>query len=637
MLALLAASAAAWVGPSTGVASASAAVRRAPSVERTTALAGLFRRAPTPATVADEAYDYIIVGGGTAGCVLANRLSADGDARVLVLEAGSEKAHKSMIVKIPVGLLKLLKSEHDWFYQTAPSPSISGREVYLCRGKMLGGSSCTNVMLYNRGAAGDYDRWAAECGDDTWNAAGMLPFFKRAEDCRSTENSGVGEWHGKGGPYTTSDVPYQNPMSKAFLQAAAEAGEPANYDFNDWSRPQAGFGRFQVSQRGGQRVEAAASYLEPVRGRANLRVISGALATSIELDKAAPAGPAATGVAYTDEATGERRVARLSARGEVLLTLGAVGSPQLLMLSGVGPAAHLQDRGVEPVVNVPGVGANLQDHPAVLLSCSAEGKKGAAGVSQSSRLRLGETTRLNPGALAQWLLFGKGPLCSPGCDHGGFAHSDEAAAGTGALPDLQFRFLASKSTSADGMSTISDEYLKAKGHADGITLQAIGARPRTRGRLRLRSADPADKPLIEGLYLEDEQDVKTLVAGLRKARSLLARPSLEPYQSFEEFPGADATTDAQLAEYVRQSVHSANALVGSCKMGKGDDPMAVVDSELRVRGLSRVRVCDASIMPTLPGGQTASSTIAIAEKAADMLARKDARAPAPVAKVLVAA
>lgn len=624
--AFFAGSAAAWVAPATVTPTASAVPRRVARAVRTSPLAGLFRGAPP----LEQEYDYIIVGGGTAGCVLANRLSAVHDARVLVLEAGSEKAHKSMIVKIPVGLLKLFKGEHDWSYTTAPSTALVGREVYLCRGKLLGGSSCTNVILYNRGAAADFDNWAVECGDASWNAANMLPFFKKAEDCRSTENSGVGEWHGKGGPYTISDVPYQNPMSKAFLQAVAEAGEPANNDFNDWSRPQTGFGRFQVSQRNGKRVEAATSYLDPVRGRANLHVISGAHATSIALDKSAASGPAATGVAYTD-AKGAQRVAKLAPEGEVILTLGAIGSPQLLMLSGVGPSSHLQDRGVTPVVDLPGVGANLQDHPAVLVSCSAEGKKAASGVSQSSKLRLGETTRLNPIALAQWLLLGKGPMCSPGCDHGGFTHSDESAASSGKLPDLQYRFLASKSISPDGMSTISDEYLKSKGYADGITLQAIGARPHTRGKLRLRSADPMDKPVIEGLYLEDERDVRTLVKGLRKARTLLSRPALQPYQSYEEYPGPSATSDEQLAEYVRKSVHSANALVGSCKMGKATDPMAVVDPELRVRGLTGVRVCDASVMPTLPGGQTAASTIAIAEKAAEMLIAGPVRASAPSA------
>lgn len=629
--AFLAGSAAAWVGPASGMGAAPAAPARAVSALRSHLRAGLFR----PAPAAEQEYDYIIVGGGTAGCVLANRLSAERDARVLVLEAGSGKAHKSMTVKIPVGLLKLLKGEHDWFYTTAPSAALVGREVYLCRGKLLGGTSCTNVMLYNRGAAEDYDRWARECGDDTWNAANMLPFFKKAEDCRSTENAGVGEWHGKGGPYATSDVPYQNPMSKAFLQAAAEAGEPANSDFNDWSRPQAGFGRFQVSQRNGQRVEAAAAYLGPARARPNLRVISGALATSIELDKGAPSGPAATGVAYVD-ADGAKRVAKLAPKGEVLLTLGAVGSPQLLMLSGVGPAAHLRDRGVAPVVDLPGVGANLQDHPAVLVSCSAEGRPEVVGVSQSSLLRLGETTRVNPSALAQWLLLGKGPMTSPGCDHGGFAHTDESSARAGDLPDLQFRFLSSKTISPDGMSTISDEYLKSKGHADGFTLQAIGARPHTRGKLRLRSADPADKPVIEGLYLEDERDVRTLVSGLRKARALVSKPALQRFQSFEEYPGPSATSDEQLAEYVRKSVHSANALVGSCKMGKASDPMAVVDSELRVRGLVGVRVCDASIMPTLPGGQTAASTIAIAEKGAQMILEGPVRAPAPSAEYATA-
>lgn len=565
--------------------------------------------------VASEEYDYIILGGGTAGCVLANRLSASPNLRVLVLEAGSATAHKSMVVKIPVGLLKLLKTPVDWDYSTAPSDATKGREVYICRGKLVGGSSCTNVMLYNRGAAGDYDKWAQECDDDSWSAKNMLPFFKKAEDCVSSENSGVGEWHGKGGPYATSDVPYQNPMSAAFLKAAAEAGQPANKDFNDWSRPQTGFGRFQVSQRKGQRVEAASSYLDPVLGRKNLRIEAGALVTSVEIaegDKIA-----ATGVAYTDS-TGAKRVAKLSAKGEVLLALGAVGSPQLLMLSGVGPADHLRSKGLRVKVDAPGVGSNLQDHPAVLLSCSAEGKPEAAGVSQSSQLRLGNGPKLNPVALAQWLLLGRGPLSSPGCDHGGFTHSSDKAAPS-ALPDLQYRFLASKTISPDGMSTIATEYLKSKPQADGITLQTIAARPHTRGKLRLRSSSPLDKPLIQGLYLEDERDVATLVNGLRKARTILGQKALDPYRASEQFPGDWAVSDAVLGEYVRKTVHSANALVGSCKMGKEGDSMAVVDSALRVKGVAGLRVCDASVMPTLPGGQTASSTIAIAEKAAAML------------------
>lgn len=464
-------------------------VRRVPTVERSASTAA----ASAPDAAAE--YDYIIVGGGTAGCVLANRLSASPMARVLVLEAGAADSHKSMVVKVPVGLLKILKGKLDWDYNTAPSATLGGREVYLCRGKLLGGSSCTNVMLYNRGAAGDYDKWAAECGDDSWNAANMLPYFKKSEDSRSTENSGVGEWHGAGGPYTTSDVPYQNPMSAAFLKATAQAGLVQNNDFNDWSRPQAGFGRFQVSQRKGQRIEAASAYLEPALRRKNLRVITGAHATRVEL--AGGDAPCATGVCYTD-ASGELRVAKLAAKGEVLLTLGAVGSPQLLMLSGIGPAEHLRERGVEPVVDVAGVGANLQDHPAVLLSYTAIGKAEATGVSQSSKLRLGNTVKMHPLALAQWALLGKGPLASPGCDHGGFAHSTaEAASQPAALPDLQYRFLASKTISPDGMSTISEEYLKTKGHPDGCTVQAIAARPHTRGKLRLRSNNPQDKPVIE--------------------------------------------------------------------------------------------------------------------------------------------
>jgi len=311
------------------------------------------------------------------------------------------------------------------------------------------------------------------------------------------------------------------------------------------------------------------------------------------------------------------------------------------MLSGIGPEEHLKERGVEVVKHVPGVGANLQDHPAVLVSFNSEGKAAAKGKSHSSQVKLAGSTKLNPVALAKWLIRGVGPLTSPGCDHGGFIFSSPEARAASPLPDIQYRFLASKTISPDGMSTIAEKFVGQKeAHPDGFTLQTICARPHSRGQLRLQSNDPRDKPVMEGVYLEDERDVQSLVNGIKRAREILAQESLSPYRSEEEFPGAGAVSDADLADYCRSTVHSANALVGTCKMGAAGDAQAVVDSDLRVRGVAGVRVCDSSIMPKLPGGQTASSTIAIAEKAADILesgltvssmGSPSSSAPAPVA------
>jgi len=605
---------------------------------RPAATMGVFGKRVLNAHPEGEAYDYVVVGGGTAGCVLANRLSADPAARVLVLEAGEAKAHKSLMVKVPVGLLKIFKSAADWNYAAGPAGATGSREVYLCRGKMFGGSSCANVMLYNRGAAADYDAWAAECGDRSWSAERLLPFFTKAENNLSRENARESPYHGTGGPISVSDVPYQNPMSKAFLEATAQAGRPKNADFNDWSKPQEGFGRYQVSQKRGRRVEAASTYLDPVRGRSNLDVVAGAMVSKIEFESSTGPEPKATGVTYTD-ASGVERTAKLAAGGEALLTLGAIGSPQVLMLSGLGPAAHLQEKGIPVVRDLPGVGSNLQDHPAVLVSYNADGIATAKGKSHSSKLKLGNSEKLNPVALAKWIVRGVGPLTSPGCDHGGFAFSSDAArARAPGLPDLQYRFLASKSITPDGMSTIADEYLSSKAaHPDGFTVQTIAARPFTRGEVRLRSNKASDKPAITNLYLEDERDVQTLVDGIKQARHLATQPALAPFRGVEEFPGPAVSSDADLADYCRRTVHSANALVGTCKMGAVTDPTAVVDSELRVRGVTGVRVCDSSVMPKLPGGQTAPSTIAIAEKAAELLAPEltagavGAFSPAPAA------
>ncbi|KAH8058157.1 hypothetical protein JL722_6008 [Aureococcus anophagefferens] len=463
---------------------------------------------PSPAAVAKKvattSYDYIIAGGGTAGCVLANRLSEDPSKKVLVLEAG-DRGPNSPLVKIPVAILKLFKSAYDWNFATKPSEAVADRSLYVCRGKGLGGSSLTNVMLYNRGSANDYDAWAAACGDDSWGAEEMLGYFKKAEDCLVPAHR-ANHYHGVGGPYASSHVPYTNEMSTAFVDSVVEDGGVRNGDFNDWSTSQVGFGRFAVSQRKGARVDAATAYLpRKVRRRKNLDVVRGAALSGVTWN-----ANKATGVEFAFGG-----VSGIACGGEVILSGGAVHSPQMLMLSGVGAKAQLEEFGIPVVADRPGVGKNLQDHPACLVG-----------------------------------------------------------AGDGDC-DVQFRFLATSIT-PDGMSTISDSYEAAVDHPDGLTIQTIVARPKSRAG-----------------------------EALQKARSIASRAPLSAYAGHEEFPGG-RRDERQLAAYVRNTAHTANAVVRTCKMGESSDALAVVDNHLKVIGVSNLRVVDASVMPTLPGGQTAA-------------------------------
>jgi len=554
------------------------------------------------AKIASTPYDYVIAGGGTAGCVLANRLSADGTKKVLVLERGTSNPSDPR-VRIPVAILKLFKSAWDYAFATEKNAHVNGRSLYVCRGRGLGGSSLTNVMLYNRGTADDYDKWAAAAGDESWGADAMLGYFKKAEDCL-VPGLKDSKYHGTGGPYASSHVPYVNEMSTAFVLAAVADGGAANPDFNDWSTSQEGYGKFVVSQRRGERVNGFNAYLKPALGRDNLDVVTGACVEGVAFDDA----KVATGVTFSVGGASATVKA-----GEVLLTGGAINSPQLLMLSGVGAKAELDALGIPVVADRRGVGKNLQDHPACLVSW--KGSEKARGKSHSTALRVTGTTLTNPIALLKWA-FGRGPLTSMGCDHGGFAKLGAGAAGA---PDTQFRFLATKSITADGMSTIADDYGAAADHPDGVTIQTIVARPVSHGgSVTLASRDASAAPLVNDAYLSDARDVDVMVAALKKARRIGASAPLNAYAGEEEFPGASVTDDG-LADYVRDTAHTANALVGTCALGKAEDLNAVVDGNLNVIGVKNLRVVDASIMPTLPGGQTASSTVAVAEKAADLI------------------
>jgi len=572
--------------------------------------------------VEEKAYDYIIAGGGTAGCVLANRLTEDGTKSVLMLEAG-EAQSDSVLVKIPVAVLKLFKSKKfDWNFATEPAPHLDERSIYLCRGKGLGGSSLVNVMLYTRGAADDFDKWADACDDPTWKGAHLVDYFKKAENYMNNGDEKK-NWHGTDGPSAVSDVPYVNPLSTSFLEATEEAGYRSNDDFNDWSKPQDGFGRFQVSQKRGRRESAYSAYLsKEVRNRENLDVVQAASVAKINFNKA----KAATGVDVLltsrrnnnngkDDST-KKATATLKEKGEVILTAGAIGSPQILQLSGVGDPEVLSKIGVDAVAERPGVGLNLQDHPACLVSHFSTDD---APKSHSTKLRIPGTTLTNPVALVKWLFAGRGPLTSPGCDHGGFLRSSSQSS-LKEDPDVQMRFLATKSITPDGMSTIADEYLPTPNHPNGFTIQTICARPvSNRGKVVATSSDPLAKPKIETPFFSDTKDLEVMVDALKKARGIMRQPALRKYAGPEEFPGPHVTSDDQLRQYAKHTVHTANALVGTCKLGTHADDLAVVDNNLKVIGVNNLRVCDSSVMPVLPGGQTASSTLAVAEKAADIL------------------
>lgn len=575
-------------------------------------IAGKTRSAATVADAAEvsrSSWDYIIVGGGTAGCLLANRLSKDGKKRVLVLEAGSGDYDNSM-VRIPAGVLRLFRSKYDWNFMTSNETATSGRGIYLCRGKVLGGSSSLNVLLYTRGDANDYDLWDTKFGCTGWKGCDVLPHFTRTEDDKTGAAVKDKKHHGVNGEWAVDHVRYQNPLSKAFLESCQQAGYKMNDDFNNWDRSQEGFGRFPVSQRNGSRCSAASSLLEPALkdSARHLKVLAGAMVQKVVFD-----GTKTVGVQFTAE--GFPHVARLAPEGEVLLTGGAIHSPQLLMLSGVGPKSHLSEHGISVVADVPAVGENLQDHPAAVVSYECpESKK---GVSVTSKLRIGGTSIPHPWPMLEWMMGKSGVLTSTGCDHGGFLRT--SAAPTDSLsPDLQMRFLAARAVTADGMGTFAT-FKKTTAHPDGFSFQAIAARPESRGRVLLASADPNDKPVIEGNYLTNKGDVATIREGLRLGRKLAQQPAFKDYIGDEVFPGPDVKSDAELDKYIADSVHTANALVGTCRMGAASDPQAAVDPHMRVKGVQGLRVCDASVMPKLPGGQTGSSTVMIAERASDLI------------------
>jgi choline dehydrogenase len=518
-------------------------------------------------------HDYVIVGAGSAGCVLANRLSEDPSVRVLLIEAGGRDRHPN--IKIPAAFAKQFRTRLDWDLATEPEPYCDNRSIYVPRGKSLGGSSSMNAMLYVRGHPLDYEGWAA-AGAEGWDWAGVRPYFLRAED----NQRGASEHHATGGPLRVEDARSPRPLTGRFLAACEEAGIPRIDDYN--GPEQDGASLAQVTQRGGRRWSTADAYLRPALKRPNLEVVTGALVSGIEI-----ADGVATGVRYSRRRGGER-VAK--AGREVILAAGAIGSPQVLLLSGVGPGAQLREQGVPVVHDLPGVGENLQDHPYV--SCVWD-VPGGGSLADAEK----------PKAVLEYLLRRSGPLSSSVAEAFAFVRSRPGLP----APDLQFHF-----APAYFVDNGFEEY---DGHA--ITMGPVLVKPRARGWVRLRSKDPAAKPRILTNSLADPEDLAALVAGVRLSREIAATGPYAEVLGRELFPGGEADTDEAIAADVRHRAELLYHPVGTCRMGT--DAEAVVSPELRVNGLERLRVVDASVMPVIPNGNTNAPTIMIAEKAADLI------------------
>jgi choline dehydrogenase len=525
-------------------------------------------------------YDYVIVGAGSAGCVLAARLSEDPATRVLLLEAGPPDDADE--IHIPAALNLLFQSTYDWDYRTVPQERAAGRAIYWPRGRTLGGSSSMNAMIYIRGARHDYDTWRDEYDCTGWGYTDLMPYFRRAED----NTRGASAYHGAGGPLTVSDLKHRSALTRAWLVSARDCGLGENEDFNGPQQDGSGF--YQVTQRDGRRWSAADAFLRPARSRPNLEVLTDAWVTQIVVE----AGRAA-GVRYLRRGTEE--MARADA--EVILAAGAVGSPQLLMHSGIGPAGHLHDLGIVVHVDSPGVGANLSDHPAVAAMWATPRKRGLWE----------ESTPVN---LVRWRLRHSGPLTSNVAEAGGFSRTRPSLA----APDLQWHVLPTP-YERNGLGDPKTRALSVL-----VTLVDVGSR----GRIRLRSADPRHKPAIDPAYLSDGSDIEPLVQGIRMAREFAATGPLAKACKSELSPGPDVRTDVEIREFIRRDLGTLFHPVGTCAMG-GDSPLAaskltsVVDPELRVRGVEQLRVVDASVMPVVPRGNTNAPTIAIAERAADLI------------------
>ena len=527
-------------------------------------------------------FDYVVVGAGTAGCVLANRLTENGKHRVLLLEAGGRDTNPWL--HIPLGYGKVFDDPKvNWCYTTEPDPTCGNRRIVQPRGKVLGGSSSINGMVYIRGNAADYDHWR-QLGNEGWSYDDVLPYFRKSED----QARGADHYHGTGGPQTVSEQRDFHPLGRAHLKAVVEAGYTLNPDFN--GAEQEGFGRYQVTQRHGRRWSAARGFLRPARKRANLRVATNARASRILFE-----GRRATGVEY--RVGDETHMARV--RSEVILALGSFNSPQLLQLSGVGPGDLLRAHGIDVVADMPGVGAGMQDHYLVRMVYRCKQPVTLNDVVQS-KVR-------SAGTLLRYMFQRRGMMAMAAVPTGGFFRSDPRVA----TPDLQHHIVlysngGSSGKHGSGLHTFS-----------GLSATVIMLNPESRGTVEIGSADPNDAPLIKSRYLSTQRDAETLMKGARAVRNIMAQPALADYVGDEVEPGKDVQSDSELIDYLRNFGNTGFHPTSTCRMGP--DETAVVDARLRVHGFGGLRVVDASIMPAVTSGNTNAPVLMIAEKASDMI------------------
>jgi len=522
-------------------------------------------------------YDYIVVGAGAAGCAVAGRLSEDPGVKVALLEAGGRDS--SPLIHMPAGFTKLVGEKVNWGFNTVPQKHVNQREMHYPQGRTLGGSTSINAMIYIRGHRLDYDAWA-EMGNAGWGYDGVLPYFKKAEN----NERFVNEFHGQGGPLNVADQVQHNPLTRAFVRSAQEVGIPYTPDHN--GAEQDGVSYYQVTQRNVRRESAATAYLRPAKNRSNLTVLTKALAMKVLVENGR-----AVGLEYLVD---RKEKKTLYAKAEVVLSGGAVNSPRLLLLSGIGPADELRALGIDVVHDLPGVGKNYQDHMDVYIAAES-----SQPVSYNGEDRWDRAVRHG----IQYLLYKTGPVTACVAEAGCFVRSSEDVPS----PDIQIHCLPAY--------VVDHGRKRIKGH--GITINTCNLRPRSIGSLTLRSNNPLDAPAIDPNYLDDPYDWKVSIAGFKWGRKILAAPAFQPFIKRELMPGADKQSEEEIKDYIRTWSKTDYHPVGSCKMGQ--DEAAVVDTQLRVHGLTGLRVIDASIMPKLISGNTQAPSIMVGEKGAAII------------------
>jgi choline dehydrogenase len=529
-------------------------------------------------------YDYVIIGAGAAGCVLANRLSADPRTTVLLLEAGG--ADSSLLVKVPAGFGKVMGTKVNWIFDTTPQKHMHDRSMFLPQGKVLGGSTSINAMLYVRGNRGDYDHWR-DLGNEGWGYDDVLPYYTVHE-----RNERIADtFHGTQGELNVADQVQHNPLSRAFVRAAQQAGIPFTNDPN--GSDQTGVFYHQVTQRGARRESASTAFLNPVKKRRNLTILTGAEATRIVID-----GGRATGVEYSRGGRSETA----HARKETILSAGAINSPRLLLLSGIGPADELRQVGIEPVLDLPGVGKNLHDQLEVYITAGATERISYNGQDKALRML---------GHGVQWTFYKTGPATATVTEAGAFVRSSPDLE----HPDIQLHMLPASVVWKDSARQAE----KAIGH--GFTILACAIRPKSRGQVALRSSDPSVPPIVDPNYLSDPDDLRVSIEGFKAIRKVLAAPALASISTGEQIPGPDVQSDQEIGDYILKWGKTDYHPVGTCKMGVDD--LAVVDPQLKVHGIDGLRVIDSSIMPEIISGNTQAPSMMIGEKGAALVLGTD--------------